>query len=570
MTTVIDTWLAGGETLATLHLPDAGGETGVVISAPLGQDHIVGYRTLRHLADVVAASGLAAIRYEHPGLGDSTAPLEQGSLERGALLAATALRDAGVARVVYVGLGSGALVASAAAAADPDAAGLALWDPAPSGRQWLRRQKSLYSIAVGDDIEPGDPGMVQIVGMEFSDAFAAHVGKIDYAPETTERMPVLVAVRKGSGGAVPKALRPSLDRLDVVEITGHEAALDVSSVLATIPGDSVRTLADWLVTNFAGQDRALTAPTPVTEVRVTEDGVELTETLTRIGPHELFAVETRPVGADSDAPAVILHNGSSEHRIGAARHQVLLARRLGATGVRVLRVDRRGTGESGDVSADEASLLFSQTWVEDGDDAIAHLDLPREKIGVVGMCVGGWLGLVAHPESTRFVAALSLNDHRVRAAQPGAVVARDTSDIEAQKTTRRGRISVAFRDRVNRAVALAKKRLPYGAVVALASRGHLQFAEPNLRRALAAGTDVLLLLGPTDERIFKEHGGKRAVERLASTPGRLTVVERPTGDHALNSPGIRNEAIDLSVELAVREFGLTPANQLSKPLKYSP
>jgi len=558
MVDVVDTWLAEGAILATLHFPEQGSDAGVVVCAPIGQDYTVAYRTLRHLADSVArggaagagAGGLAVVRYDHPGFGDSTVPLADDSLEQGARLAAAALRRAGVTRVVYLGLGSGALVASAAAAADPDAAGLVLWDPAASGRQWLRRQRSLYTMAVDQVAEPTPDGLVEIAGAEFPASFAVHISGLDYSAEPVGRMPVLVARRSGASGTVPKSLRPVEGRLAVVEVPGHEAALDVSSVLATIPAESVRLVTRWLVDTFGGTTKNLEVPASTGEALVVENGVVLTESLVRIGQHDLFAVETRPADADSSIPGVVLHNGSAEHRVGTTRHQVLLARKMASRGMRVLRVDRRGTGETGVVSPHEQSLLYTQQWVEDGEDAVAYLKLPREKVGVVGMCVGAWIGLVAKPEATRFIAALSLNDHRVNTVGPGVQVARDTSEPATVSWMRHA---------VNRSIAFAKDHLPYQAAVSLASRGVIQFAEPNLRRALSAGTNVSLFLAPEDTRIFDAHGGRRAADRLAAAPGRLTVAEQATGDHALYSPGIRAEAIDWSVEQAASEFGLVAA-----------
>ena len=168
----VDTWLGDGAVLSTLHLPETASEVGVVIVPPLGYEYAVAYRTLRHVADRIALGGMAAVRYDHPGFGDSTAPLADDSLSKGAALAADALHGAGVDRIVYLGLGSGALVASAAAAADPAAAGLVLWDPAASGKQWLRRQKSLYVIEMGDEAEETPDGVVEIAGTDQGDGIA--------------------------------------------------------------------------------------------------------------------------------------------------------------------------------------------------------------------------------------------------------------------------------------------------------------------------------------------------------------------------------------------------------------
>ncbi|RKR76392.1 serine aminopeptidase domain-containing protein [Frondihabitans australicus] len=544
--TVVDTWLGGGEVLATLHVPDGAATTGVVICPPIGYEYTVAYRTLRHLADRLAEQGLAAARYDHPGFGDSTHDVTAESLSRGAAVAAEALRDAGCASIAYVGLGSGALVASLAAASDPAPAALVLWDPAASGRQWLRRQRSIYQIEVGPLAEPAPEDTVEIAGAELPDWLAEQIAALDYDPLVATSLPTLVAVRSGAAGTLPKTLRPVADRLDVVEVPGHENALDVSSIESTIPAASVDVVSAWLAERVGGGAGArVAAPAPVVTARAAFDGAEYEESLRRLGPHSLFAVETRPAGGADDLPIVVLHNGSAEHRIGTTRYQVELARRFAAFGIRSLRVDRRGTGESAPVVADEPNLLFTQEWLDDGADVLDALDLPREKVGVVGMCVGSWVGLVAAPSRVAFVAALAVNDHRVVPQAPQAPHEGVDPVEGAQEPT------PALRDRL---VAVAKRRLPYPLLLALASRGVVQFAEPNLRRALAAGTDVVVLLSPSDAEIFRAHRGPHAVSRLQRTPGRLTVLEHPAGDHALYSPGIRRRAVDEAFAAAVRAF----------------
>lgn len=556
--TTVDTWLGDGAALATLHFPASGGTTGVVICPPLGYEYTVAYRTLRHLADRLQANGFAAARFDHAGFGDSTA---EPSLDLGARLAATELRVSGATGIVYLGLGSGALIAARRAAADPRATGLVLWDPAASGKAWLRRQTALYAIEVGESAEAAPDGSVEIAGAEFLRSFADSVAALDYDPALAERMPVLVAARESSTGpTLPRALRSAKDALTVLEVPGHEDTLDMSSILASIPAASVKIVVDWVARSFPIGEGAPRVPQPVTSV-VTGDVVE---ELVRFGAAGLFGIESRPLRGESlraegigygDLPAVVLHNGSAEHRVGATRHQVELARRLAEQGVRVLRFDRQGTGESTPVRADEPSLLFTQEWLDDHEAALAHLNQSRDRVGVVGMCVGGWVGLVSQPASVKFVTALALNDHRVF---PQAPVSSRPSATDLQDAP-------ALKDRL---VAWAKTHLPAPVLAAAARRGAIRYAEPNLRRALAAGTDVLVLLGPEDSDVWREHGGPSAVRRLRRTSGTLTVIERETGDHALYSPGIRQAALDASVEMAVRAFGLATA--VTQPPAWTP
>ena len=61
--------------------------------------------------------------------------------------------------------------------------------------------------------------------------------------------------------------------------------------------------------------------------------------------HRLFGLLTEPVDGAS-GPTVIMLNAGLIHRIGPRRIHVHLARRLAASGLRVLRVDLSGIGDS--------------------------------------------------------------------------------------------------------------------------------------------------------------------------------------------------------------------------------
>lgn len=565
--TVVDTWLQGGEILAHLHAPDAArSAAGVVICPPIGQENIVAYRTLRLLAERASANGIAAIRFDYPGFGDSTAAPTPGSLVAGSIAAANALRSTGVTRIVYLGLASGALVAAAAAGADPDASGLVLWDPPQSGRRWLRRQRSLYSLAVHspspvpDGSERADA--VAIAGADLTPAVAEAISRFGYDGSLANRMPVLVARRRGESPTDSFDGRPTVTDL---EVDGHESLLDVSSISARIPGSSVEAVVAWLTATFGAVSPVRSQPIGASSLAIFPHtprhggaAVALAETLVRVGPDRLFAIETAPLAADGSAPddslpAMVLHNGSSEHRIGANRYQVELARELAARGIRTLRVDRRGTGESGPVSAGEQNLLFTKAWVADGENAARHLGLPADRVGVVGMCVGAWLGLVTDPGLAALAIAISPNDYRGRPAEPEEIADLERAahtgapDADASPSLKR------------RATSALKNLLGYRALLLIARAGKLQLVEPLLRAPLDRGSRVVLFLGPQDGAIFDDRHGERALARLRNSSGSVQVIRHPTGDHSLFDQGIRNRAIDVVVAEAAAHFRPLPA-----------
>ena len=56
-----------------LHVPDDGtARAGVVLCPPLGYEYVCAHRTIRHLAEALAAAGFCVLRVDYDGTGDSS------------------------------------------------------------------------------------------------------------------------------------------------------------------------------------------------------------------------------------------------------------------------------------------------------------------------------------------------------------------------------------------------------------------------------------------------------------------------------------------------------------------
>lgn len=488
-----------------LHLP-AAARAGVVVVPPLGQEGVIAYRTLRLLADRLEARGVASVRYDPSGRGDAAPDTDPYAQVRSAGHAAALLRSAGVDRIAFVGLASAALVA-AQAAGDDD--GLVLWDAPASGRAWLRGQRALATMTIGPDRVLD--GYETLVGIDVDDAEAEVLGALAYAPRAA---PTAVFARPGQ--PAPKRL----GAVERVEVPGSAELLDRTSMHARIPDDAVEAVVDWLDAWAPDTARPVTPP-PLDEV-LDVDG-RVSERIVRIGPEELFGIETVSSVQDHDAPVVVLHNGSAEHRVGATDYQVALARDLARDGARVIRLDRRGTGESSTVRPDERDFMFAQEWIDDQSDVLQALDVPSERLALVGMCAGAWLAGRAVDESPRLVVEISPNDYRRTPAAPGSYADHVRAVDEPSDLRRRLReqynrwVPKALRDRVAR-------RDRAGGVV-----GHVA---PLVRH----GSEVVLIVAPEDAELFDRLGGRRALRRFGDA---VDVVRVPDGDHALFSPHMR-------------------------------
>jgi pimeloyl-ACP methyl ester carboxylesterase len=511
--TTVHGW-AGDPLLRVAVEVPADARTGVVLCPPLGQEGVIAYRTLRMLAAELAERGVASVRYDPHGHGDSAPGVGSGDAVRSALEAADVLRAMGCARPGFVGLASGALVAANAAAAtaarDGSAVPLVVWDSPASGRSWLRRQRALASMSIAtprttDEFET-------LVGVDLTPAEIADLGSLRVQSEPGA--PTLVAVRPGE--AVPPGIADDADR---IEVRGMPELLDGESMRARIPHAAVHDIAVWTAAHLVASDAPLTTPTLGTAL-VLDDGT--TEVIRNYGPDRLFGIETVPADVAPDAPVVVLHNGAAEHRVGAADYQVRMARELASDGVRVVRFDRRGTGEDGIVVADERSLLYTEEWIADQDAVIADLGVPGDRLALVGMCAGAWLAARSVAHAPALVVQISPGEYRRSTASPG-----DYQDlllaIDSAGPTR-----LRFRAVWNRVVPERVRHV-------VDRRGRRGDVGDQVRPLARAGTSVAFLVGPDDARIFDELGGARASERLDS----VDVVRVEDGDHSLFSPHMR-------------------------------
>lgn len=533
-------WTGTPAIRVALHLPDAASanRVGVVVCPPLGQDAVVAYRTLRHLADELAAHGIAAVRFDPAGQGDSAPDADADAPVRSAVTAADVLRATGRTTIVFVGLASGALVAAAAARQVPGA-GLVAWDAPASGRAWLRRQRALAALTIGADRVLD--GRESIIGLDLTPGATAALGALTTTADGSG--PVLVLTRPGA----PAPAGIVGDHVTHREVEGTAELLDGTSMRARIPGRAVTTISDWVrLTVPSGADAW--APEPVVDPdRLLDDHLvvrhpdgDVRERIVVLGPNRLFGIETVPVHAATGLPTVVLHNGAAEHRVGAADYQVTLARTLARDGVRVVRFDRRGTGESSAVHPDETSYLFSQEWVEDQADVVAALGVGGDELAIAGMCSGAWLAARAGAIAPRLVIEISPNDYRRRPAAPGefSEAARVVEDIGAARQW--------ARDRWNRWVPAAVR-------LRLARVGETGDVAAHLRPVVRAGGRSVLVMGPLDAAMFERAGGPAAA---AGFGDRVEVVRVPDGDHSLFAPRMRAEVIEVVRDRVRTTFGL--------------
>jgi alpha-beta hydrolase superfamily lysophospholipase len=395
-----------------LHTPVGGVvRGGVVLCQPLGIEAICTYFSYRLLAEELAGRGLAVLRFDYDGTGDSagneTDPDRLDAWLDSVSAATDFLLDAGVPRCGLLGIRMGGLFAAAEACRRGGVDALVLWDTCLSGRSFLREQRFLRLLSgtghdqvAEADGEPGDEA-VEAPGLRIEPETVKALSDLDLG-----RMAGTLATRTlvltPPGSSRPRRLERRLEgtEVDWQEATGQSDLLD--SALQATPFETIGRAADWLSGALEGEPVTMVLPTVATTAVVERptDGGPIVERPVDLGPLRLFGIVTEPADGPT-GPTIVLVNEGNTHHIGQARIWVDLARTLAASGLRVLRFDLSGNGDSRTRPGQTAHVARAPEAIDDVYEAMAAIapDHPTDVV-LVGFCSGAYQVIeqaLAHP-----------------------------------------------------------------------------------------------------------------------------------------------------------------------------
>jgi alpha-beta hydrolase superfamily lysophospholipase len=142
-----------GELFGLFHAPTTPASKAVLLCPPLGQEQIRCHRLYRQLAHALAAEGVAVLRFDYYGSGDSAGASVDVDWDRcvaDTIVAANELRvRSGTDRVLAFGARLGGSIALAAAEA-ARFAGLMVWDPVCDGAAYVARLDSMQAALAVD------------------------------------------------------------------------------------------------------------------------------------------------------------------------------------------------------------------------------------------------------------------------------------------------------------------------------------------------------------------------------------------------------------------------------------
>jgi alpha-beta hydrolase superfamily lysophospholipase len=524
-----------------LHLPDDRGVRGIaVVCPPLGHEEANALPALQCLCDRLADGGVGALRFSYGGTGDSAGSWGQtgrladwlSSVDEAVLLA----RRAHGGAVVLIGLRMGALLAAEAVARGAKVEGLVQWDPCLSGRDFLRVERTLSATGYGAR-QAGD-GSVAGPAFTFAEDAVAELSTLDLIPPGPTATHATVVLARAGSRVVSRQGAFADSPAEWAEIGGQPELLDVPPDMLTLPDATIETICRWT-------DRAVDGPhTPVTfrpvdsaEVARTGDGRSIVEQPVWLGPHRLFGMITDPAGPGRPEPntVVFLSAGALDHT-GPGRMWVELARQLAVEGIRSIRADVDGIGESFGRPGQPRQVPKAPEAIDDVVELAQSFDhRDGRNVILVGLSSGAYHAIEA---------GLRLRLSGICAVNPGLtswVPEVDRGDIDPRR--------LAYRPMppALQALAVRHSRVATGAWRALLQLWVKRSATDGVVGVSRRGTPVLLIASQADAEQFEPSLFWSFVRRGQHRRGLLDVEIVPGSDHSLYTVDSQGRAYPILV-----------------------
>lgn len=507
--------------------PERSGRKAVLLLAPIGYEELCTRATWRALAETIAASGHACLRFDYPGTADAVEPIDAPEGVSDWVAAAKRcmafLRDLNPGdELVLVGQGFGASLAVELGTETPDVAAVVLMAPMVKGRSYLRELEAwsrMLTERMGIGPDPLDDNGYTVAGLRLSGSRAAAIQAIDLtrtAKSPAARVLLVERTQLSRDSAIGSHLKKLGADVSSIDYAGYELILKDPSLAEPQLGTLAR-IVSWIDnlphSPFAGAAHVVTALEPARPIT----GPHYQELPVRFGPGErLFGVLCQPLGRKPSAIAVLANSGRDYH-IGWGRAGVEQARALAERGVASLRFDLGGIGDSPASANAPAEVIYCEEHLDDMRDAVDFVEkLDAGPIALVGRCSGAYAAF-----------QVAVKDERVRNVVPINIMRYvwdpDETVEQALQSAHRtvgGSVGMLFSKRSLRRLVTGNLRIVAPAM----------FIAKRLARSALSRTRQILE-GKAGQSLYAE--GHRRFQTLDSRGVRLALVFSE-GDHALN------------------------------------
>ncbi len=509
--------------------------SGVVIAAPIGYAYWSSHRTLRVLAEQLAAAGHAVLRFDYDGTGDSAG--DQWDPDRVTAWRATlghavrALQDRGADQLHVIGVHLGATFALLDGAA-LGVTSIVAWMPV-DGRRFVKELKLLGSTIPADEDPLDPPGTQVFAGNVFSSATLAACRELRLSSASAEEKARVLIVddEAGSRSDLVANLRQSGCEVDHRQLGGSELALELAPEFASVPAGIVGAICSWVqppptehrspAFNRSRSSNADGDRSAVIDWR----GGRVREEVVELAPLGHVGVLTGPAAGAATGVTLVFLNPGSETHVGPGRAWVEFARDLALRGRRTVRVDFLGWGESADAGR-APGRPYDECGESDAEVIARALEALGHRVVLSGLCASAWIAL-----------------RTVLSAPCAGVIA-----INPQLYWQRGDPVEIDWDRVREGRAAQIKRIERGARLgvwtALDALGHRPNSGRWLDELAATSVPIELLFTAGDDGLkFLRERLRRRVDQVGRS-GRISVQEVPAVDHAMHMTWRRSRMTD--------------------------
>ncbi len=404
---------------------------GAVICNAYGHEGVWSHTGMRKLAENLSARGVAALRFDYRGSGDSIgadgAPDQLDTAVADVIAAIARLKhETGATHITLCGFRLGAslaLLASRIHAVDE----LVLLAPVVNGRSYVReltvvRKTWFDQLAASVQATHAEGAPLNVLGQVYSNEFKVALSALDPArllasATTAPAAPIAPASRALIFDLRPNASEPLRTQLEALGVSsecrpfdGYGAFLQ-EPAFSELPESVFAAVVEWMTNG-----RAPVAMSPFewdASLRIdTPDSIEYP---VLAGNDKLFGILSKPHRSNANGPILLITNTSASSHVGDSRLSVRIAREMARQGIASLRVDARGIGDSPAlpqhlVTASRFSTIYSEHTVDDVAAAATWLqDQGYKDIVSFGICSGAYSAVRAAMISPALAGAVSVN-----------------------------------------------------------------------------------------------------------------------------------------------------------------
>jgi hypothetical protein len=410
-------------------------------------------------------------------------------------------------------------------------------------------------LSVGADAVT--PGEVSIIGGRFSDHAAAEFAALRMSanPVSAHGVDNLLLVGRPAETDKHVTALASAEGVDSIIARGLPECAAPTPTPLPIPFAAVDSIIDWIDGNAPTRTHRVVPQylTTVTMPAERPDGVDVFESIERIGPGGLFAIRTQPRRRrPAPAKTVLFFVMSNDLHVGPAREWVELSRRVAAAGSQAVRWDPAGQGLSGPISRDRWRRIYSKADITDSVAVARQACHDAGELQLVGICSGAWYAA----QAARNIGAQSailvnvqvwnwrvtptlLSQWGFRKITLNTNAPGDTGSDAGGSAAKR--LKALINPAREPTKSFMHNHLPRYVLRVLSWAGLVYLPEVVLTTLARRGTDVTLIAAPEDAEQFTAKGGQAALRRLQWTSRPPRLIATPTGDHPANHPAVLAE-----------------------------